>query len=53
MVYSNNFNNFIKNRDYFGKPIQIHFDKSGPTHNTIVGGLVSILINIFLGIFVW
>ena len=45
--------NIIKNRDYFGKPVEIHFNKSGNTHNTIVGGVVSILVNIILGVFVW
>ena len=41
---------FIRNRDYFGNPILLTFNKKGNTHNTFLGGLVSLLVNItFLG----
>ena len=34
--------------DLFGKPIQLGFDKKGSTHNTITGGVVSIIVRIVL-----
>ena len=36
--------NFIARRDFFGHQIQLNFNKRGSAHNTVLGGLVSILI---------
>ena len=36
----------IKRRDYFGHTINLNFDDKIPTHNTIIGGLVSMVLNL-------
>lgn len=36
--------NFISRRDFFGHQIQLNFNKRGSSHNTVLGGLVSIMI---------
>jgi hypothetical protein len=41
----------IKNRDMFGHPISLNFNRKGDTFNTSIGGIVSILMNILLGVF--
>ena len=40
------FSNFIRNRDWFGNPIQLNFNKKGSSHNTFFGGLLSVLVNV-------
>jgi len=35
----------IKRRDYFGHTINMNFDDKIPTHNTIIGGLASMALN--------
>ena len=42
----------IKKQDKFGHPILLQFNNSGSTFNTACGGCVSILINIFMLVFV-
>ena len=39
---------FILKRDYFGHHIRLLFNDRGSSHNTIIGGLTSIIINIFM-----
>jgi hypothetical protein len=39
---------FVKGQDMFGFPISINFNGSGSTFTTLPGGLLSILINLFL-----
>jgi len=36
----------IKRRDYFGHTINMNFDDKIPTHNTIIGGLASMALNL-------
>ena len=36
--------NFIKKRDFFGHPIQLNFNKKGNTHNTFLGGFLSLFV---------
>ena len=43
--------NFLRNRDWFGKNVEIHFNKSGGTHNTIIGAIASLLVNILVCVF--
>jgi hypothetical protein len=38
----------IKNRDLFGYPVEFNFNQKELTHNTLIGGLFSIL---FQGIY--
>lgn len=33
----------IKDYDRFGHPVKLNFNKNGPTHNTFVGGIGSIV----------
>ena len=42
----------IKKQDKFGHPILLQFNNSGSTFNTACGGCISILINIFMLVFV-
>lgn len=39
---------FIKDQDYFGHPVLLNFNRKGSTHSTLCGGLISILINAFM-----
>ena len=34
----------IKDFDAFGHDIVLHFDKNGPSHNTLVGGITSLVV---------
>ena len=43
----------IRNRDWFGSLVSIHFNKNGNTHNTLIGGLASILLDMFMCIFLY
>ena len=43
--------NFLRNRDEFGHAVTLNFNRNGDTFNTVLGGLVSLSINIFL--FLW
>ena len=40
--------NFIRNFDLFGQPILLNFNKKGNTHTTLIGGLISIIVQVFL-----
>ena len=40
--------NTIKSLDYYGHPIKFNFNKNGDTHNTLCGGIISILIRLTL-----
>ena len=39
------FKEYIKSYDMFGYPVNLNFNKKGPIHNTLLGGIFSILIN--------
>ena len=38
----------LSNRDLFGHPIQLNFNKSGPTHKTPFGGILSMFISVVI-----
>ena len=38
----------IKNFDMYGHPIELNFDEEGTNHKTLIGGIVSMLIQIGL-----
>ena len=40
--------NILKNLDVFGHKIDLKFNSKGTHHKTIIGGIVSILINMIL-----
>lgn len=44
---------FLKRQDLFGLPVQLHFNKKGPSHRTLMGGLVSILIKLFMAFYIF
>ena len=35
--------NKVKDLDMFGHPVQLNFNRKGPAHNTVCGGIASIL----------
>ena len=39
---------FLKNRDLFGHPVQLNFNKKGSQHTTVVGGVVSIIVKVLM-----
>jgi hypothetical protein len=39
---------FVTNRDQFGHPIHLNFNKKGHQHNTTFGGCLSIIIYVLL-----
>ena len=43
----------IKGQDLFGLPVQLHFNNKGPYHRTILGGLFSILIKLFMAFYIY
>lgn len=43
---------FVKERDMFGHTITFNFDRKGETHNTIIGGFVSIIVKCLLTFYV-
>ena len=43
----------IKQIDKFGHQTVLNFNKKGNYHNTFLGGLISILVNIFVFIYIW
>ena len=40
----------LRNRDIFGHPIKLNFDKKGDSHKTVIGGFFSMLVQAF---FLW
>ena len=38
----------IKNQDYFGHKIELKFKKKSGQHNTVIGGCVSVGINLLM-----
>ena len=43
---------YIKSKDKFGHQVQLQFNNSGSYHKTLVGGLVSIAINMLMLLYV-
>lgn len=44
--------NLIKNRDFFGQKIELNFNNKGHVHNTFCGGIVGILIELLMGLYI-
>jgi hypothetical protein len=42
----------VKSQDYFGHDVQLSFNKKGPQHQTLIGGVVSLFINMFMVVYV-
>jgi hypothetical protein len=42
----------IRQHDIFGHVVHMNFNKRGPSHKTYIGGLLSIIIKIFIRIYV-
>ena len=47
--------NWIRDQDLFGQPVQLYFNRNGPSHRTVLGGVVSIfsttLLLVYMGIY--
>ena len=43
--------NLIRNRDMFGQPVLLNFNKKGNTHNTFIGGFISLFVQVGLLIY--
>ena len=37
---------FLKNRDLFGYPIKLNFNRNGDSHKTVIGGVLSIFLKV-------
>ena len=44
---------FVLDQDMFGHVVNLNFDKQGTEHKTFIGGFFSILIKVFLGIYIY
>ena len=42
---------FIKSQDLFGHEVSLNFNKKGSSHNTIIGGAVSVLVKAFMAFY--
>ena len=45
--------NWIRGQDFFGHHVSLNFDKNSETHNTTIGGFVSIFIRAFIAWYVF
>ena len=45
---NNSCQNVIKKLDFFGKKVELNFDKNGPTHRTYFGGIITIFYVLFI-----
>ena len=43
----------IRDHDMFGHVINLNFNRSGPTHNTTIGGCTSILIKLAMSVYIF
>ena len=43
---------FLRNRDLFGHPVQLNFNKGGPEHNTVYGGVASLVVKVLMLVYV-
>ena len=43
-----NIQNYIQKQDWFGYKIRLNFNEGGSTNKTVLGGIVSILIKLFI-----
>ena len=44
--------NIIRSKDFFGFPVELDFNGKGSTHNTYIGGFLSLIVRIFMIIFI-
>jgi len=40
--------NTVRDQDMFGHPVTLNFNRQGDTHNTFIGGLVSMFIKLLI-----
>ena len=45
------FRRFIKNFDLFGHPINLRFNGKGESHQTILGGLLTVCLYVFMAVY--
>ena len=45
-------NKFIESHDLFGHIVNLNFNRNNNSHNTALGGLISILIKIFMIVYI-
>ena len=48
-----NIKNHIKNHDLFGYRVDLNFNKRGHSHQTIIGGFISLLLKGLIILYVW
>ena len=44
---------WVKKNDMFGHNIALNFNKNGGSHTTFIGGIVSILVKVFMSIYIY
>ena len=42
----------IRDQDFFGHTICLNFDRAGDTHNTVIGGMVSVCVRTFITFYI-
>ena len=47
------FKDSIRDHDMFGHVINLNFNRSGPTHNTTIGGCTSLLIKMAMTVYIF
>ena len=52
IYYMAKLKHIIKNQDLFGYTVDLNFNKAGHSHNTIIGGLISICLKLLLIVYV-
>ena len=43
----------IRSLDYFGHRIELNFRKEGSSHNTLIGGIMSIFVRVFMAYYIF
>lgn len=43
---------FVRSQDFFGHTICLNFDRAGETHNTVIGGTISVIVRVFITFYV-
>lgn len=44
--------NKIRSQDMYGHPVKLNFAESGENHKTLIGGSFSLIVNLFIWLFV-
>ena len=51
--FSSSLSKYITNHDLFGHKIELNFNRKGSSHNTLIGGVVSVLIKVTIVFYIY